>query len=526
MYGTISEIVPSFYASNYSGNITNGSYNWTKQRISRSGGNGRSSLSAGVQRMSIPVYRTKWARVIINRPKRVVVALREGGGRPIYHVRNIPSRKGRASGFIDKSGTPGITDKQLSDLLRKRKDLPNFNSGNSNAVLFISGYTRKWQKKVYKTILTPYTKKVPIRVLSSVKKVIKLPTTTYPDQQPHQLSFESIQHEGLDQNASIVFHYIYPSPGIPNPVGSTEIIGRLAGQHAGGDYVYFGTNEDFNDQSTLYYDELHRRSLYNMASNARNGIANISNIVAEREGLKRTISEWCISTLSTLVKGKKAVAEALVNKLSDPKKISQLYLSFIYGLKPTIQDFASIMSELSQESKTWRKYKGTATKRWEQVYSFKQGPSTMTFIRKYRLSVKNQVLITGSDSHPSISNHMSINWLEAGWEALPFSFVADWFAPIGAYLASQDLFDDVHVVAWHETTFYTEEYELTIDHSGVYADFSYSGPVQKFSGKRVVVNRVVKDGQPALPSPQFKSPISRTHIINSIMLLIANLKSR
>jgi hypothetical protein len=523
MYGNLSEETSSFYASNYSGMVTNGSYNWTTKSLSRFGGNGRSSLSPGVQRMSIPVYKTKWVRVIINRPKRVVVALREGGGRPKYKVVNVPLRN-KSYPPPSVEDTPGLTEHEFRLLLNKRKDLPNFNSGKSRPVFFLNGYTKKWQKKVYKTVMTPYTKKIPKRVLVSVKKVIKMPTATYPDQQPHQLNFQSVVREGLDSSASVTFSYTNPPDPNNNPVGHTEIIGRVAGQHANN--VYFGTNEDFSDQSSLYYDELRRRSLYNMASNARDGIANISNIVAEREGLKRTISEWCISTLSTLVKGKQAVAKALVDKLSDPKKISQLYLGFIYGVKPAIQDFASLMRELGQEAKTWRKYKGTATKRWEQSYSFKQGPSTITILRKYRLSVKNQVLITGTDSHPSISNHMSINWLEAGWEALPFSFVADWFAPIGAYLASQDLFSDVQVKAWHETTFYTEEYEISINHSGQYAGFTFNGPVQTFSGRKVVVNRFVRDGQPSLPSPQFKSPISRTHIVNSIFLLIANLKSR
>jgi len=372
--------------------------------------------------------------------------------------------------------------------------------------------------------MIPYTKKFPKRVLYKVSKVVKLPAVVYPDQQPHQLNFTSYYHEGLDQNASVSYTYDLHVGPDPNPVGRTEIVGRMAGQHSCPEDVYFGTNESFSDQSSLYLEELRQRSLYNMASNARDGIANISNIVAEREGLKRTIAEWALSTLTTLVKGKKAIAEALVDKFSDPKKISQLYLSYIYGLKPTIDDFSSIMKELSQEAKTWRKYKGTATKRWESYNSYRVGPSTITVSRKYRLSVKNQVLITGSDSHPSISNHLNINWLEAGWEVLPFSFVADWFVPISAYLDSLDLFDDVHVVAWHETQFYTEEYTIRVDHSGRYANFTFVGPVQDFSGKLVHVDRFVRDGQPTLPPPQFKSPISWTHIVNSIMLLISNLK--
>jgi len=460
---------------------------------------------------------------VINKPRRVAVAIRRGGGRPIYSVRNIPLRK-QSSRPPDISGTPEIDKKTFDMLLTKRKDLPNFRSGNSYAQLFISGYTKQWEKKVYKTLMIPYTVKRPKRVIYKVSKVIKLPAVVYPDQQPHQLTFTTYTHEGLDQNASVSYTYDHHFGPDPNPIGHTEIIGRMAGQHSCPEDVYFGTNESFSDQSSLYLEELRSRSLYNMASNARDGIANISNIVAEREGLKRTISEWAVSTLVTLVRGKKAVAEALVDKLSNPKSIAQLYLSYIYGLKPTIDDFSNLMKELSQSATTWRKYKGTATKRWETFNSFRLGPSTITVTRKYRLSVKNQVLLTGSDGHPSISNHLNINWLEAGWEVLPFSFVADWFVPISAYLDSQDLFDDVHVISWHETQYYTEEYLVRIDHSGKYADFTFSGPIQEFTGKKVHVDRFVRSGQPTLPAPQFKSPISRTRIVNSIMLLIANLK--
>ena len=524
MYGTISDLVTSFYASTYTGYAPkNGSQNWNQHRLSRSGGNGRSTLSQGVQVMQVPVYHTVWKRFIINKPRRVAVSVRRGGGRAIYGIRNIPLRK-QANRPPDISKAPDIDESTLARLLKKRKDLPNFRSGNSYGEIYITGYTKQWEKKVYKTVMIPYTEKRPIRVLKKVRKVIKMPTTVYPDQQPHTLNMTVYSQEGLQGNASVSFKLINPPNPNVNPVGHTEIIGRVAGQHANN--VYFGTNEEWNDASSLYLSELRSRSLYNMASNARDGIANISNIVAEREGLKRTISEWAIGTLSTLVRGKKAVAEALVDKLSNPKKISQLYLSYIYGLKPTIQDFANLMKELSQRATTWRKYKGTATKRWESSYSYSVGASRITFHRKYRLSVKNQVLLTGDDTHPSISNHMSINWLEAGWEVLPFSFVADWFAPIGAYLASQDLFDNIRVIAWHETTYYVEEYTLTINHSGQYAGYVFSGPVQQFSGRKVVVNRVVRSGQPTLPSPRFKSPISKTHVVNSIMLLIANLKSR
>lgn len=522
-YGNWSNAKLCFYASNFSGATTFGTNDVLVDATTRSGVNGRSTLSAGVQRMNIPVYRTRWVREIVNKPKKVVVATRVSGGEPIYSIRNIRVRKGAKFEAVDKSLTPDIKPNRLAALINKRKDLPNFNSGNSIGQVFVSGYTRKKVRKIFKILMVPYTKKVPKRVLHHVRKAIKLPTSLYPDEQPHTLTFNSVKRTGDDQQATVTYHYRYPYDGMP--IGVTEISGRIAGIHAGTDYTSFGTNEDFSDASSLYLEELRRLSLYKMANNARDGIANISNILVEHEGLKATIAEWAIGSLKTLLQGKAAVVNALRSKIGNPRAIAQTYLSFIYGLKPTIQDFSDLISELSKKARTWRKYKGTATKEWSNSYSFTSGASNVTVTRKYKLAIKNQVLITGDSTHPSISNHLNINWLEAGWEAYPFSFVADWFVPIGAYLASTDLFDGIQVVSWHETSFYQEEYIITVDHNfGLYGDYIFSGGKQVFTGKKITVNRVVLAGEPVLPPPQFKNPFSLIHSANAVALYITNLK--
>lgn len=513
-YGVEDDRVLCIFASTLEGAPPqNGSINISRKFQSRSGENGREVHDRGYTTyLHIRKYVRKFRRVLRFRYVKKITSFRETGGDPIYS-------NGAGKLWIE------FPHKPVQFIEDRNRDLPNFGSPKPKQVV---GFTKKRRIPIYSWVKIPYTVKEPYQVLKTKLKKIHVPPSTYPDQTPHQFNFVRAERSGLDSSVEVTYVYKYPPPpgSDPYPVGKTVIVGKIAGLHAGGDlgYTPFGTNEDFLIETSADLEPLRTQSLYKMASAARDGIANFSNIVAEREGLKRTIQQWAIGSLSTLLKGKKAIAKALLENSTDHRKIAQGYLSFIYGLKPALQDFSNAIRELSEQGRTWRKYKGTARRKWEKSYSFQNGPSKITISRTFDLIVKNQVMVTGTDDHPVISNHSSINWLEAGWEITPWSFVADWFIPIGNFLASQDLFSGVTVKSWHETVVYREQYTIIVEHSGSYGDYIYSGGTQVFQGKYLNVYRTIRSGTPVLPFPQFKSPLSRIHGLNALFLLISLLK--
>lgn len=107
------------------------------------------------------------------------------------------------------------------------------------------------------------------------------------------------------------------------------------------------------------------------------------------------------------------------------------------------------------------------------------------------------------------------------WELLPFSFVADWFLPIGNYISSWDSTLGLSFYSGYVTTFKKFEGHGTAVASKVYL------PTLRQSMKLctcrimdVTVTREVLGAFPSISLPRFKNPASATHAANAIGLLV------
>jgi len=111
------------------------------------------------------------------------------------------------------------------------------------------------------------------------------------------------------------------------------------------------------------------------------------------------------------------------------------------------------------------------------------------------------------------------NPVALAWELIPFSFVVDWFYPIGQALNNLDA--SVGQVFMHGTKTRFTTHDITSLHSGE----NLSNITQHYSGtatsrrKKVVCSRVLLPSFPDVELPQFKSPLSVTHAIDAISLL-------
>jgi hypothetical protein len=104
------------------------------------------------------------------------------------------------------------------------------------------------------------------------------------------------------------------------------------------------------------------------------------------------------------------------------------------------------------------------------------------------------------------------------WETIPFSFVVDWFLPIGSYLNTSDAFDNLTVVHATKTVFRKETIEFRRTFGGNDSGFTTTTQETGFVNDRVQVDRSLT-GVPSLAFPDFKDPISKLHIANAIALL-------
>jgi hypothetical protein len=104
------------------------------------------------------------------------------------------------------------------------------------------------------------------------------------------------------------------------------------------------------------------------------------------------------------------------------------------------------------------------------------------------------------------------------WESIPFSFVVDWFLPIGSYLNNADAFDNLVVVHATKTVFRKETIEFRRTFGGSDSGYTTSQGQSGFVNDRVTVDRSLT-GVPSLAFPDFKDPVSKLHIANAIALL-------
>jgi len=108
------------------------------------------------------------------------------------------------------------------------------------------------------------------------------------------------------------------------------------------------------------------------------------------------------------------------------------------------------------------------------------------------------------------------------WELTPFSFVADWFVPVGSYLQTFDSTAGLTFIRgvnsykyiFRLTSFAVGRGSVT----GVNGNWTYTG---RSDGYKEIfsVGREILSNFPSAPKPSFKNPFSMTHVANAIALI-------
>lgn len=197
---------------------------------------------------------------------------------------------------------------------------------------------------------------------------------------------------------------------------------------------------------------------------------------------------------------------------------NNLFLEYEYGWRPLVNDI----------------YEGS-----QAVFALTNKPLT----RLYRASTKKEILLSETVSSSVITgkavtvkalrcrlteNYSPVSSLgldspsEVVWELLPYSFVADWVIPIGAYLRARALVQDLKAAESHSTLFQTlQKKRFHVDGNPGVWGFEIIGP--GCSVRLVSMTR----GMAALnvPLPNIKSfgkVATWRHAADAVSLLIAS----
>lgn len=317
------------------------------------------------------------------------------------------------------------------------------------------------------------------------------------------------------------------NPGLPSELRTvTTQNGRIVGGVSGAATQFFlGTPGIPWPSLTQKLAELDRKALAGLYSRVNEEGPNLALIAAE-SGKTMTMLYSIFTAGVSLMRSLKRLdldgARRVIVGNSN-QDLANRWLAFQYGVKPLISDAADIMDELGRSAKAWRKYtspRSDSVKTTTTASAAAASKSTFEFT--IDMTVKYSVLL---DTNVSIGS--SLNRYGFGnapglvWELIPFSFVIDWFLPIGNYLNSCQCFQSNVRYFWRTTTVLYDVSYSTTHGSQPGGGLIGGGYGPEGSETRLTCQRSVLGSVPALPLPTInRQPFNITRVLSALSLYL------
>lgn len=299
-----------------------------------------------------------------------------------------------------------------------------------------------------------------------------------------------------------------------------------------------------------HIDRVSNKAVNNLLKNLRDSSFNAAQALAERKQTENLVASTATRVAKSLVSLRKGNFKKAAQDLGViPKKragrrfntqyatdqgkaIGNAWLELQYGWKPLLSDVYGSMETLAKANNPvntqYVKRTGSSTFRTSSRQNTNLLPGGADGYYRKALSTSTVVSVrwgvTYAQTSPPLSTLASVgitNPALLAWELLPYSFVVDWFLPIGDYLSSLDATSGMTfhsgfktIVTKVKQTHY-EEHRYTRN-SGYYLNYGYSQGEQE----TVHVERGKLSGFPSAPLPSFKNPLSSSHVASAMSLLL------
>lgn len=223
--------------------------------------------------------------------------------------------------------------------------------------------------------------------------------------------------------------------------------------------------------------------------------------------------------------------------LSASKSVAENWLELQYGWKPLLSDIAVSIDSLAREfhplpriargvgntsSTTEVDILGPFNVSLASVNAFPAGKRVR--VKQTRVEIGMRYTVSDSD-RAVLAQTGFLSPVSLAWELIPFSFVVDWFYPIGPYLESLTTFDGMSFVDGYESRFVRETSGVLVRTSGIHGVFPQRVLIDaRFGSQRQAVkfDRIKLFSFPDRPRVRLKNPISVVHAANAVALLVAN----
>ena len=203
------------------------------------------------------------------------------------------------------------------------------------------------------------------------------------------------------------------------------------------------------------------------------------------------------------------------------KDISGRWLELQYGWLPLLGDITSTVEKLKGYSTaTWKPL--CVTRTLDEVINEEKTIVTPGYVNLWRTkgthSVRVQLWYNVTDPRLHLLANLGlVNPLSVGWELVPFSFVLDWFLPVGTFLEAWTATLGCNFLSGTVTTkaFGQERNYTYWDESG--SDYTSTGDTLQTNIVRGF-HRMKYDTWPN-PSLYLKSPLTKGHMLNALALI-------
>lgn len=281
--------------------------------------------------------------------------------------------------------------------------------------------------------------------------------------------------------------------------------------------------------STCAYSAASSRATQKIFKSLNSQDLHIGNIIAERAQTFAMLAD----IMKKIVALKSNPLQFLSSILGNlPKEAANATLMYNFGLKPLIQDAygaVQALNRLSASQQTDRIFVrcgASATGFDRAVISTSDNTREIDFVEvvKVNFSLEYKVVNSATSNLQMLG---LLNPAEIAWEAMPWSFVVDWFLPIGNYINSLSADAGLEFVGGTRTIVTKQTYNTVATYPDQRSDLNkrrHTVGILKGSRSRETKVRTVLTSAPTPVLPSFKNPLSATHVAEALSLLVQRLR--
>lgn len=251
-----------------------------------------------------------------------------------------------------------------------------------------------------------------------------------------------------------------------------------------------------------------------------------TSIASALSNLKKGNLGGAIDALGGRKPSRKAVAGFKKLFPTNPSQaVSNLWLSWTYGWKPLLNDIYGAAEFYNQQITKDRVLraralvsisgKSTVLSVKPQIGWEMRGTTTRSWKYSCKLVIFYKVT---NDTSKTMAELGLMNPATIAWELLPFSFVADWFLPVGNFINSLDATVGLAFVKGCRTTCNQQKASKLSGAKSLVVTKAVSASVIG-NIKTVAISRTALASFPSVSAPVWKNPFSASHAASAIALV-------